>query len=93
MQKRVENLYQGLSKKHKLPLGVIKAICESQFQCAREEIKKGISGEPETFKNVRFRNLGLLVSRPKKIVKIHETAGLSRDKIMDKGEYESDQEE
>lgn len=74
MQKRVERIYEELSEKYGLSKNVIKTICESQFQCAREEVKKGIAGEPETFKNIRFRNLGLLVSRPRKIIKIHETA-------------------
>lgn len=71
MQKRVENIIKEVSRESKLPEFVVKAITESQFQCAREAIRKGESGNPDTFFNVRFRHIGLLVAKPGKINKLH----------------------
>ena len=71
MQERVENIIKRVAQESKLPEFVVKAIVESQFQCAREAIKVGEPGKPETFLNVRFRHLGLVVAKPGKINKIH----------------------
>ena len=71
MQKRVENIIKEVARESKLPEYVVKAIVESQFQCAREAMKDGESGDPSTFLNVRLRHLGLLVAKPGKIKKLH----------------------
>jgi len=71
MQKRVENIIKEVARDQSLPEYVVKAIMESQFQCAREATKKGKSGDPSTFLNIRFRHLGLLVAKPRKIKKLH----------------------
>lgn len=71
MQKRVENIIKEVARESNLPEFVVKAIVESQFQCAREAIKKGESGNHETFLNVRFRHLGLVVAKTGKINKLH----------------------
>ena len=71
MQKRVENIIKKVAQESNLPEFVVKTLVESQFQCAREAIKKGESGDPATFLNVRFRHLGLLVAKPGKIKKLH----------------------
>lgn len=74
MQKKIEALIKEVSEELGLPVEVVKAVVESQFQCAREVTKEGVAGKPETFKNIRFRHLGLLVSRPRKILKIDENS-------------------
>ena len=79
MQKRVENIIKDVAKEHSVPEYVAKAIVESQFQCAREAIKKGESGKPDTFFNVRFRHLGLIVAKKGKINKLH-AAKLAKQK-------------
>ena len=71
MQKRVEDIIKRVAGENSIPEFVAKAIVESQFQCAREAIKQGESGDPATFVNVRFRHLGLLVAKPGKIKKLH----------------------
>jgi hypothetical protein len=71
MQKRVENIIKEVARESQLPEYVVKAIVESPFQCAREAMKVGVSGDPATFLNVRFRHLGLLVAKPGKIKKLH----------------------
>jgi hypothetical protein len=71
MQKRIENIIKEVARMYHLPEYVAKAIVESQFQCAREAMKEGVSGDPATFLNVRFRHLGLLVAKPGKIKKLH----------------------
>ena len=68
MQKRITEIVKDLSREFGLPEEVVKAIVESQFQCAREATKEGVSGNPTTFKNIRFKHLGLLVARPYKII-------------------------
>jgi len=79
MQKRVENIIKEVAKESDLPEFVVKAIAESQFQCAREAFKEGESGKPATFLNVRFRHLGLVVAKTGKINKLH-TANLAKNK-------------
>ena len=71
MQKRVENIIKNVARESNLPEYVVKAIVESQFQCAREAVQIGESGDPATFLNIRFRHLGLLVAKPGKINKLH----------------------
>jgi len=71
MQKRVERIIKSVAKEFGLSEYVVKAIVESQFQCAREATKQGKSGEPSTFLNVRLRRLGLFVAKPGKIKKLH----------------------
>lgn len=71
MQKRVENIIKDVARIYNLPEYVVKAIVESQFQCAREAMQIGTSGDPATFLNVRFRHLGLLVAKPGKVRKLH----------------------
>ena len=72
MRKRtVESIVKEVALESKLPEFVVKAIMESQFQLAREEMQKGESGNPETFLNVRLRHLGLLVAKPGKIKRMH----------------------
>jgi hypothetical protein len=82
MQKKVTPLIKSISLKYNVPLDVVKAIINSQFECAREEAKKGEKGKPETFRNVRFKHLGLLVAKPSKIMAIHN-AKRTRDRIRD----------
>ncbi len=71
MQKKVESIIKEVAQETSLPEYVVKVIVECQFQCAREAVKKGESGDPATFLNVRFRHLGLLVAKPGKINKLH----------------------
>lgn len=80
MQKKIENIIKEVAAETKLPEEVVKAIVESQFQCAREATKMGEAGNPATFLNIRFRHLGLLVSRPRKILKMEENARLNSNK-------------
>jgi len=63
MQKKVEDKISEVALRYRLPAKVVKAIFESQFHCAREEIKKGVSGEPDTFANVKFKHLGRFVAK------------------------------
>lgn len=72
MQRKVEEIIQVVATEHGIPVRVAKAIIESQFRCAREATKEGEAGNPATFKNIRFRHLGILVARPFRIKKIHE---------------------
>ena len=74
MQKRVIAIVQKISKDTGLPEEVVKAIVDSQFQCAREATKQGESGNPDTFKNIRFKHLGILAIKPYKILQYgHKT--------------------
>ena len=50
MQKKVLEIVKKLSVESGLPVDVIKAIVDSQFQCAREATRKGEAGKPSTFK-------------------------------------------
>jgi hypothetical protein len=83
MQKRVETIIKEISVELCLPVEVVKAIIESQFQCAREATRKGEAGEPSTFLNIRFKHLGLLVAKKHKIQKIHNNARNSSKESMD----------
>tara|TARA_R100001463_G_scaffold42850_1_gene89575 strand:+ start:1614 stop:1859 length:246 start_codon:yes stop_codon:yes gene_type:complete len=80
MQKRVENIIKNVAKESNIPEYVAKAIVESQFQCAREAMKKGESGDPATFLNVRLRHIGLLVAKPGKINKLHAVRTAKQNK-------------
>lgn len=71
MQKKVERIVKEIAKEHSLPEYVVKAIVESQFQCAREATKQGKTGDPDSFLNIRLRHLGLLVAKPGKVNKLH----------------------
>ena len=73
MQKSVQKIVNELVAKYKLPEQVIIAVIESQFKCAKEEIGKAISGEPDTFVNVRFKNLGLFYADHNRIKAIEYT--------------------
>ena len=78
----LEHIIKEIAGDLRLPVEVVKAIVESQFQCAREATKVGEAGKPSTFLNVRFKHLGLLVARPHKIQKIDNVARTSTDKDM-----------
>ena len=82
MQKRVEEIVKEVAAEMNLPAEVVKAIVESQFQCAREATKKGEAGNPATFLNIRFRHLGLLVARQGQILKIDKNARLNSTKNL-----------
>tara|TARA_R110000796_G_scaffold2953_1_gene11308 strand:- start:10821 stop:11084 length:264 start_codon:yes stop_codon:yes gene_type:complete len=70
MQKRVNNIIKEVAAKYNLSAEVVKAITDSQFECARDNTKKGEADNPATFLNIRFKHLGLLVAKPSKINKI-----------------------
>ena len=71
MQKKLAPLIKKISLKYNIPQEIIIAVVTSQFECARQEAKEGEQGEPETFRNIRFKHLGLLVAKPSKIMAIH----------------------
>lgn len=79
MQKKVTPLIKKISLKYNIPVKVVLAAVNSQFECARAEAKKGTQGEPSTFKNIRFKHLGLVFAKPSKIMAIHN-ARRTRDK-------------
>lgn len=83
MQRRVKKIIDDIANDTGLPVLVIQAIIESQFQCAREATKEGEAGKPSTFKNIRFKHLGLLAVRPNKILKIHEQSQQSIQKSVE----------
>ena len=72
MQKRAEKIVEQIAKEINMPVAVVQAAAESQFQCAREATKSGTSGISSTFKNIRFPNLGLLVAKDWKIKMLHD---------------------
>jgi len=76
VQRRVEQIIKEVAEETNLPAEVVKAIVESQFQCAREATKKGEAGNPATFLNIRFRHLGLLLARKGQILKMDKNARL-----------------
>jgi len=78
MTKIVESIVKKVALESNLPEYVVKAIMDSQFQLAREEMQKGESGEPDTFRNVRLRHLGLLVAKPGKIKRMR-TARIEKE--------------
>lgn len=67
MQKTIEKLIEEAVVKFNLPEEVIIAIFESPYKCARKKIGEAVKGEPDTFVNIRFKNLGLLYADPNKI--------------------------
>lgn len=67
MQKKVEKIIREVAERWGKPYEVVAAMWESQFHCARQEAKSGEKGKPETFKNVRFRYLGLLAAKKGRI--------------------------
>jgi len=71
MQRKVKRILEQVAKESNIPVSVVQAAVESQFQCAREATKSGISGVPSSFKNIRFPNLGLLVAKEWKIKMLH----------------------
>lgn len=74
MQKKTEQLINDVAKKHNIDPLVVKSVFESQFHCAKQEIKKATAGEPDTFPVIRFRHLGVLTPKTLQIIKIHEQA-------------------
>ena len=72
MQKRAKRIIEQVAEEFNMPVAVIQAAAESQFQCAREATKSGTSGISSTFKNIRFPHLGLLVAKPWKIKMLHD---------------------
>lgn len=79
MQKTVQGIVEELMTKYGLPEHVIIAVVESQFKCAKEEIAKATPGEPETFKNIRFKKLGLVYADHSKIKAIEYAKEKKRD--------------
>ena len=71
MQKKLAPLIKKISLRHNIPEDVVIAVIRSQFECARQEAKEGEQGKPDTFRNIRFKHLGLLVAKPSKIMAIH----------------------
>ena len=67
MQKTVQSIVEELMTKYDLPEQVITAVVESQFKCAKAEIAKATPGQPETFRNIRFKKLGLIHADHNKI--------------------------
>lgn len=55
--------YETLAIKYNLPVKVIKAIIESQFELTAETIKNYNPKDKSTHKNIRLIHLGLLISR------------------------------
>jgi hypothetical protein len=70
MQKRALKLVKEVAREMNLHEDLVKAIVESQFQCARDKIKEADPETIDSFINVRFRNLGLLVANKYKIIAI-----------------------
>ena len=83
MQKTVSNIIKNIAKKKGLPEEVVRAIIESQFQCAREAAKKGEPGNPSSFKNVRFKHLGILVAKPSRVLKVYQNGSNSKKNISE----------
>lgn len=58
MQVKTEEIFEKLSKKHKLPKFVIEAIWKSQFDFVADVIKSGDPEDSSTMKSVYLRNFG-----------------------------------
>ena len=58
--------YEKLALKYNLPVKVIKAVVESQFEASREVMKNYNKEDPNTYKNIRWMHLGLLIAKKKK---------------------------
>lgn len=78
MQKRVEKVIRDIASKYNLSEEVVRAIVESQFKCARENIGSAERGVYSSFVNVRFKYIGLLHTNEAKI-KYIEDARRNRD--------------
>lgn len=72
MQKKIEKKLKDISLKKGIPFEVVKSIFESQFSLARKITKAANPENLDTFKNIRFKYLGILVARKPQIVKIRE---------------------
>lgn len=72
MQKKVEKKIKDISLRMNIPFEVVKSIFESQFSLARKVTKAADTDNLDTFKNIRFKYLGLLVARKPQIIKIQE---------------------
>jgi len=62
MQKRSLKLINQVSKELGISEDIVLAIVESQFQCARESTKNAEIEDFSTFRNIRFRNLGMITA-------------------------------
>jgi len=71
MQKTIEYIIESIAREKKLPVEVVKAVVDSQFLCSRENAKIGEKGKIETYKNIRWRNLGTLIVKPGRLKIIH----------------------
>ena len=80
MQQEVVKIIKEISKDLNLPIEVVTAIVESQFQYTREVVKLGEAGDPSTFLNIRFKHLGILVANHKKIIKFEQNARITSSK-------------
>ena len=81
MQKKVEMEIHKIALKYRMSNRVVKDIVESQFQCAREEIKKGVSGDPDTFMNIKFKYLGRIVAKPLRVKLLKRVADDRRRRL------------
>lgn len=71
MQKKIEKIIKQVAEETGKPIEVVRAAVESQFLCMKANITTGVSGQPETFKNVRLKHIGLFYARPYKIIELH----------------------
>ncbi len=72
MQKKISKIIHQVSLITNTPYEVVEAIFESQFECAKNKIKEATPGNTDTFVNVRFINLGMLIANKPKVLKLHE---------------------
>jgi len=80
MQKETINLIKITAHKYGLEEDIVKAIFNSQFECARTNIVSYSPEKPEEYKNVRFRKLGLLATSPEKVKTIREYISKHKNK-------------
>lgn len=78
MQKRVEEKFEELAKRFKVPVEIIKAIYDSQCMCTRENMKVGEKGKPETYLNIRWLNWGTYIAKPNRILIIHNNGNRNK---------------
>jgi len=71
MQKKAERIIEDLSKKYNKPKEVIRAIVESQFLCAKQEMIKGEFGNIKSYSNVRFPHIGMFYASPQLINRLY----------------------
>ncbi len=81
MQKKVEIELHKIALKYRIPNKVAKAIVESQFYCAREEVKKGVSGEPDTFMHIKFKHLGRIIAKKGRVKLLKKVADGRRERL------------